>query len=169
MKRLIVSCLVGAGLMLCLWAAGGRLNLTPSAPLGLYWLTASPASRGDWVLFCPPAEPVFVEAVRRGYVPMGHCPTGSVPLLKRLAAVAGDVVQIAPAGICINGEPIPQTSQMKTDGLARPLPSPRFNGVLGSGQALVVASLSPRSFDGRYFGPVDRRDLSGAVRPILTF
>ena len=41
--------------------------------------------------------------------------------------------------------------------------------VVESGTVWVASSLSPRSFDSRYFGPVQMNQVRERVRPLLTF
>ncbi len=52
----------------------------------------SAIARGDIVSICPPDTAVFRAARARGYVPYGRCPGGYEPLLKPVAAIAGDIV-----------------------------------------------------------------------------
>jgi type IV secretory pathway protease TraF len=39
---------------------------------------------------------------------------------------------------------------------------------MAEGQVLLMSEQNPRSFDARYFGPVDGRLILGALRPVLT-
>ena len=57
--------------------AGARINATPSLPMGLYWIQHEQPIKGSIVLFCPPPEPIFIEARRRGYLDAGFCEAGT--------------------------------------------------------------------------------------------
>ena len=73
------------------YAAGIRLNTTPSIPLGVYRLTNEPIVKGAYVLFCPPPAAVFDMAKARGYLGAGYCPGGYGHLMKKILAVQDDV------------------------------------------------------------------------------
>ena len=75
---------------------GYRLNLTPSEPLGLWRIEAlrRSAEVGDLVFVCPPPTAMFEEARRRGYLRLGLCAGGFAPLIKTVAALSGQHVEI---------------------------------------------------------------------------
>ena len=85
-----------AGLVVIAYTGGFRLNLTPSEPLGLWRIVAlqRPIEVGDLVFICPPVTAPFEEARRRGYVRRGLCPGGFAPLIKTVAALPGQHVEI---------------------------------------------------------------------------
>jgi type IV secretory pathway protease TraF len=99
-------------------------------------------------------------ADRRHYLP------SSVPALKRIVAAAGDGVCEKAGIVTINGRVI-----------ARPKPSDHAGRRLVawhgcetlSAAHIFVLNENDSSFDSRYFGPVDRRSLIGAVFPIWTW
>jgi conjugative transfer signal peptidase TraF len=167
--------LVAVLVLACLFAAvsaasraGYRINATPSVPVGIWRLLPVPGqiARGQIVSLCPPPTVLFVEARTRGYVSAGHCPGGFEPMLKPVAAIAGDVVELTPAGLLLNGEPLPGTASLATDLAGRPLPSPgrsRFE-ILPS--EVFFLSAHPRSFDSRYFGPLPLSSVEGLVVPV---
>jgi conjugative transfer signal peptidase TraF len=72
--------------------------------------------RDDVVSFCPPGTPAFREAWRRGYLSAGHCEGGYEPLLKPVAAIAGDRVSGTDDGISINGRLIASSKNLNRDG-----------------------------------------------------
>jgi len=169
MRRVVVSLMSGFALFGLLGLAGARVNTTASFPIGLYWQLDRPASKGDLVLFCPPAEPVFTTALARGYLSPGFCPGGSSPLLKRVVAVGGDHVVVTPTGTTINGVPVPNSRQRVVDPGGRPLPAYRLDAVLSAGHVLLLSDHHAASFDGRYFGPIAAKHLRGAVLPVWVF
>jgi len=149
--------------------AGARVNTTPSLPLGLYWVQEARLAKGSLVLFCPPDQPVFVEAKARGYLAAGLCDSGTQPLMKRIVAAGGDQVTIAAEGTTVNGEWLANSAQIRNDPAGRPLPAYRAELTLAAGQVLLMSDWIPLSFDGRYFGPVSERTLQGVVVPVWTF
>ena len=121
-------------------------NASPSAPTGFYWLDNGPPRRGDYVLVhIPDRVRSLVET--RGYLPP------DVPLVKRIAGTNGDRICRYEQEIRING--IAVAVAMDADGLGRPMPEWRGCHIL-HGQRVFLLQDHPRSFDGRYFGPVDR-------------
>jgi conjugative transfer signal peptidase TraF len=150
--------------------AGARFNMTASLPKGLYWALHDPIARGTYVRFCPPATGAFAEAMNRGYLQHGRCPTGYAPMIKRVSGVAGDTIDIYPQGIRVNGTSLPLSAARKADSAGRPLPHPEQTHLtLTATQLWVMSDTNERSFDSRYFGPIDRAWVKDVVRPVLTW
>ncbi len=84
-------------------------------------------------------------------------------------AVGGDVVELRPEGIAVNGIPVPNSSVWSTDRLGRPLPHHPWGAyVLRADQVWLFSPYHPRSFDSRYYGPVHRSAICAVVEPIWT-
>ena len=150
--------------------AGARINTSKSIPLGLYWTTNAPMAKGAYVLVCPPDGNVFRQAKERGYIGAGFCPGHYGYLMKQVAATQRDTVTVTSEGVRVNGECLPLSVPRQVDTAGRPLPRYRANGtVLGHADVLLMSAGSSTSFDGRYFGPVNRSHLVTAVKPILTW
>jgi conjugative transfer signal peptidase TraF len=157
-----------AGLLL----SGSRLCLSPSAPPGLYVPSGLPLERGAWVQLCLP-EPVVSFGRERGYHPSGwppaRCADGSAPALKRLGAVAGDLVEVSERGIAVNGAPLPNTRPLPVDSAGRPLPwlvGLRLR--IPEGQCWVYSDSIPNSWDSRYYGPLPATAIVARMRPLVT-
>lgn len=135
-------------------------NASASAPRGLYRLQPEAAiRRGDLVLVRLPAAPRQLAA-ERGYLP------AEIPLLKRVAALAGD-------RLCADGDRVRLGSgltvqRLAADGQGRPLPAWQGCRVLGETEVFLLMAAAPASFDGRYFGPVTRSDVIGRLLPLWT-
>lgn len=162
---------VGAALLLAITvgALGARVNTTASIPVGLYWTTTKAATLGAYVMFCPPPTATFHEARTRGYIGAGYCPGGLGYMMKRVLAAKGDLVEIGNAGVSVNGVLIPHSVPLSTDAAQRPLPQVVSNAVLGARQVLLMSDVNPMSFDARYFGPIDRKQIETALIPIFTW
>jgi conjugative transfer signal peptidase TraF len=145
-----------------------RLNLSASMPYGLWWVSDSAAPRrGDYVTLCLPGEPGRI-ALTRGYIGRGDCPDEAEPLLKPVAAVAGDVVTVTAGGIRVNGEPLANSAPFRTDTEGRPMTAfPAGEYAVDAGMVWVVAGHDPRSYDSRYFGPVATAAITGTARALL--
>jgi conjugative transfer signal peptidase TraF len=159
-----------AALVCCAHAAGFRINESPSLPIGIW--RVSPPGRdlrtGDVVSFCPPDTPTFREARGRGYLGKGLCEGGYEPLLKPVAAIAGDRVSGTAEGISTNGRLIANSKSLGRDGSGRALPSPVANNlVVAGGEVWVISSYNSLSFDSRYFGPVPISGIEGLARPVF--
>lgn len=144
---------------------GLRINNSPSLPLGLYVTTKD--ARAQLVEFCP-AEPFAHMASARGYREAGSCPDGAEPLLKPIVATSGDVVEYASDGISVNGRLLQNTAPLATDTRQRTLtPWPFGRYVVQRDTVWVASSFNPRSFDSRYFGPVQISAIRDHVRAFL--
>ena len=152
--------------------AGFRFNETPSAPLGL-WRVAAPAkppARGAYVSFCPPDTPIFRLAKERGYLAKGACASGLQPLLKPVAAIAGDRVTLDEKGFWVNGELISKSRAEDQDRLGRPLPALSFSSaIVPEGEVWLLSSVHASSFDSRYFGAVKVAGIEGVAAPMWVF
>jgi conjugative transfer signal peptidase TraF len=147
-------------------AIGVRLNLTNSVPIGLYVVSNSPEAR--LVEFCPP-EPFATLSRERDYRERSYfgCPDGAKPLLKPLAATTGDVVNVSPRGIEVNGTLIPHTAALHTDSTGRPIAAwPIGTYRVRQGSIWVASSFNTHSFDSRYFGPVPVSAVRHHLRPL---
>ena len=130
-------------------------NVSASAPRGLYFVRpwAQPA-RGDMVAARTP-EPWRRLAAARHYLP------SNVPLLKRVAAGAGDTVCARDGHVFVNGRWA--AWQRPFDGQGRPMPA--WNGCRTLAQGTLFLLMDARdSFDGRYFGPTYAPDIIGPAR-----
>jgi conjugative transfer signal peptidase TraF len=137
--------------------AGLRVNATASMPQGIWQVEAPEAriGRGEIVKVCLPQSPALDEAAERGYIPGGACPGGHEPLMKPVAAVAGDRVTVTALGIAVNGEPIAQSAPLDEDSAGRPLrPVPAGAYSVRTGEVWLLSGHDPRSFDSRYFRAV---------------
>lgn len=148
--------------------AGLRLNLTPSEPLGIWQIQEAdrPVTVGDLVFVCPPQTPLFAEARRRLYLARGLCPGGVAPLIKMVAALPGQHVQIVES-VLIDGRPLPSSAVRNLDGAGRPLKA--FAGGTVPPGMFYLHSPFKSSYDSRYFEPVPASGLLGLARPIFTF
>jgi conjugative transfer signal peptidase TraF len=161
-----------AALVFCAHGAGFRINESPSLPIGIW--RVSPLDhdlrRDDIVSFCPPDSSAFREVRGRDYVGRGLCEEGYEPLLKPVAAVAGDHLSRTDEGISINGHLIANSKRLDRDGSGRPLPSPGANNlIVAKDEVWVISSYNPLSFDSRYFGPVPISKIEGLARPLFVF
>lgn len=133
-------------------------NASASAPIGLYRVTSGAPKRGDLVLISPP-KPIAKLAAERRYLPLG------VPLIKRIAAVAGDDVCVFDGTIIINGEIAARLLEVDREGR----PMPRWNECRALDADEIFLLLTPAdSFDSRYFGPVSRAQIIGRLAPLWT-
>ena len=145
---------------------GVRLNLTNSVPIGLYVISHSPEA--DLVEFCPP-EPFGRLSRGRGYRERSRfgCPDGAKPLLKPIAARAGDIVSMSAAGIAISDKLIPHTAPLHLDSAGRSI-SVWTSGTyrVAPGTIWVASSFNTHSFDSRYFGPISESAVLHHLRPL---
>ncbi|AVH45666.1 conjugative transfer signal peptidase TraF [Agrobacterium tumefaciens] len=149
-------------------AGGFRINMTPSAPLGLWRVV--PLHRlvavNDLVFICPPANGEMREARARGYLRSGSCPGGVAPLIKTVIAVAEQHVEID-ASVSVDGREISSSSLSSRDGKGRPL-EPFASGIVPPGYVFLHSSF-PGSYDSRYFGPVPASGILGLAQEVLTY
>ena len=147
----LAATLAGRPPVLLLW------NVSASAPIGLYAVQPWRRPRRGQLAIAWPPRPVRRLAAERRYLPL------NVPLVKRVAAAAGDLVCAAGSKILVNG----RTAAIRrpADGLGRVLPWWSACVRLGADDYLLLMD-RPGSFDGRYFGPTRGEDLLGRAIPL---
>lgn len=169
----VVTAIVGAGIIaigIIFYVIGARVNTSKSIPVGLYWTSDKPVEKGDYVLFCPPQVGVILEAKRRGYLASGFCPGDYGYMMKKILATRDDAVSITDAGVKVNSALLPFSAPLTRDQAGRPLP--RFqsaNFIVGNSEVLLMSDVSGTSFDGRYFGPVNRSQIKTVIVPVITW
>ncbi len=127
-------------------------NASASAPIGLYGVTPSAlVGPGDMVIARVPERYRQMAAARR-YLPL------NVPLVKGVAAYAGDEVCALDRQIFINGRPVAERRLADAHGRAMP----GWSGCIRlRGRELFLLMDNPASFDGRYFGVTEGGDVIG--------
>lgn len=137
------------------------INTTPSLPVGLYMKTRLPVALGDTVLVCPPDLPVFQAALARRFLSPGLCPAGTEGIIKQVRAVEGDRICISSQGVWVNGHVLPGSAR-KNFSIGS---IEDYDRQLAASEVLLMTH-HPQSFDGRYFGPLDRKNIVTTLRPL---
>ena len=133
-------------------------NETASVPIGLYRLHPVPAPHvGDLVAVRLPEREARLLATR-GYLPL------AVPLLKPVAAVAGQSVCRTGQRVTIDGKFAGDAQSV--DHRGRPLPVWQGCQHLAPDQLFVMNPAEPRSLDGRYFGLLPLSTVIGRATPV---
>lgn len=130
-------------------------NSSASAPVGLYAVSVGEVPEsGDMVVARLPK--VFRRlAAERRYLPE------NVPLVKRVAAIAGDEVCASMEIITVNGKEAAR--RRLTDSIGRRMPF--WLGCLRlRGRQVFLLMDNPSSFDGRYIGVTEGADIVGKAR-----
>ncbi|MCO6559777.1 MAG: conjugative transfer signal peptidase TraF [Gilliamella sp.] len=148
---------------------GLRINITKSIPIGIYIITDKTPAKNDYVIFCPPDTYQFKNARSRGYIDIGFCPDKYGYMMKKLVACNGDTVTISKSGVTVNDTFLPLSAQLSTDLQGNKLPRININKILGPDEVLLMSDVSSTSFDARYFGILDKKQIKHVIRPILIF
>ena len=136
-------------------------NPTPSAPLGFYTvLPPRDLHVGDMVI-------VSVPPTYRRLVSERHYIGAGVPLIKRIVALAGDLVCEHEGAVAVNGRLLARA--LAADGRGHPMPVWEGCRRLGEGEFFALVDRSPYSLDSRYFGPLPTALIVGKARVLWTF
>src|SRR2546425_3907445 len=135
---------------------GLHVNLSPSAPRGLYRAVTGTPLGGAWVAACVSPEAAALGRAR-GYVWSGPCVGGVQPIVKPVVALAGDVVALGPEAVIVNGQRLPGRSSADVDSLGPPLPHAVWGRhVVTADEFWLVSTRVPNSWASRYLGPSSR-------------
>ncbi len=150
---------------------GLRITLTDSAaPAGIYRLIKGvPVGRGELVAVCVPAA-IARSGLARGYLREGDCPAGAEPVAKVIGALPGDVVEVEPSWVAVDGVKFADSRAAARDSAERALDHVAW-GVrrVAPGEVWLFGFNDLRSWDARYFGPVPLAGVRGVLRPVLTW
>jgi conjugative transfer signal peptidase TraF len=132
-------------------------NASASAPIGLYGVSpGSTTEVGDMVVARLPRMVRHLAAERR-YLP------ANVPLVKRVAAAAGDEVCAFDRYIFVDGEFVAERQMFDGEGRRMPF---WLGCIRLRGEQKLLLMDAQDSFDGRYFGVTEGPDVIGKVRLI---
>ena len=133
-------------------------NASASVPVGLYAVdTIVDVHARDLVVVKPP-EPLARFLADGGYLPRG------VPLLKHLAALAGQTV--CRIGHSVTVDAIEMGEARERDRRGRALPVWEGCRVIATGDVFLMNPRSADSLDGRYFGPLPAASIVGRAIPL---
>jgi conjugative transfer signal peptidase TraF len=133
-------------------------NASASAPIGLYAIQRTRSLEvADLVALAAP-EMLAAFMAERGYLPRG------IPLLKRVAGVAGQQVCRIDALITVDGAQLGEA--LARDRLGRDLPVWQGCRRIAEDQIFVMNVGFRDSFDGRYFGLLPADTVVGRARPL---
>ena len=131
-------------------------NVSPSIPMGFYWIESSTPRRGDIAAIRLP--PVLAHlAARRQYLPL------NAMLLKPVVATEGDVVCRFNTYVVASGSRLAEANSHDSSG--RRLPTWQGCHRLHRGEIFVVAP-GKQSFDSRYFGRISPQYILGRAHSL---
>ena len=152
-----------ASLGLCVYLLhhqGYGLSYQVSSSMPKGWYLQRPVvhlQRGDWIFVTPPT-------FARDYLQKNQWLPDSGVLLKSLQGMPGDWVCQKPQALWIN-QTIKATL-LNRDINQQPIVKQPFCRRLNSHEYLVLGISDRRSYDGRYFGPIDRAKILGRALPL---
>ena len=150
---------------------GLRISLTDSAaPAGIYRIVrAVSVKHGELVGACLPPS-IAQEGLARGYLEQGDCPSGAEPVAKIIGALPGDVLEVQPGSVAVDGQVFADSAVATRDSMGRPLPHvPWGRRQVAPGEVWLFGFNNVRSWDARYFGPVPLSEVRAALKPVLTW
>jgi conjugative transfer signal peptidase TraF len=169
--KLVGVAAVIAFTVVALQRADLRINFTGSMPIGIYLLSQLPPDgmkRGTIVAACAPSRAAEIGH-QRGYLAAGPCADRTELLLKFVVAIAGDEVDVTPAGVRVNGRRLDLSRSAARDRSGRKLtwwPGGHYR--LSTGQVWLYAA-NGQSWDSRYWGPASDGDIVGEALPLFVF
>lgn len=135
-------------------------NASASVPIGLYAVhpTGKPVV-GKLVIVTPP-EPLATFLSNSGYLPR------DVPLLKHIAGLPGQQACRIGRRVMVDGAVVATARWRDRRGSVLPV----WNGCrrIAQSEVFLLNAHAPDSLDGRYFGPLPARSITGRASPIWT-
>jgi conjugative transfer signal peptidase TraF len=149
----VIATLIWPPCLLLVW------NTTPSIPIGLYVVTPDPPRRGDLSVMWLPRQMETLAVAWAMLIP-------HIPVLKPVAATAGDRVCRSGRVVTINGRLAALARHFDRNG--RLLPMWQGCRRLSASQVFILAR-HPHSFDSRYYGPLQIQLSRGVAHALVTF
>jgi len=151
--------LVAVVILLSHFHFGLTYQVSPSMQKGFYWVRpAKNLKRGDIALFMPPSHTLL-------FLRRHHWIPNKGWMMKYIVGIPGDFVCQKDHVIWINHHKFAHVYNYYAKG--KSLPNTHFCGKLKFNQYLLMSTKVKRSFDGRYFGPIDRKNIIGRVVPVF--
>lgn len=165
-----------SGIICTLALAKLRMNGSESMPIGIYAVgPAVTINRGDIVSACPSAQAQALGLVR-GYLVRAsnyafgrYCKSGAQPLLKYVAALGGDEIEITADSFSVNRKLLDRRRLDRYDRHHRRLAAFQPGRYRLKPDDVWLYSPAAYGWDSRYFGPAKLRDIMGTAKPLLTF
>lgn len=148
---------------------GIRFNYTESMPIGFYKKVHSVhIARNDLVAVCLPNR-IALEGLKRHYLIHGSCSNGSTPVLKKIIAVPGDTVSLNNQMMIVNDISFIAPLQLK-DSSHQLIKKFIKNGEHKNIDSYWLYGINDPtySWDSRYYGGVDCKNIIGVYKPVLT-
>jgi conjugative transfer signal peptidase TraF len=171
LTRLAFGLFVGGLASALIWLLSGlQIVASNSAcPVGLYRSSKPTLSRGGLVVACLPNHAASA-GMRLQYLARGDCRSGAQRVAKQIAALPGDVVEVTPTFVAVNGRHLPNSAVLAHDRRGRIVTHIAFGRhVVGAGQVWLMGLHEARSWDSRYFGPVPTHCILGRLFPLVTW
>ncbi len=162
---------IAAAVLVAVGNAFGVLisNTDSAAPAGVYRVVSGNFRRGDLVAACLPIG-IAEEGLSRGYLRTGACAGNAEPVGKIVGALPGDVVEIEPGWVAVNGVRFKRSAVAARDSAGRPLRHVAWGSYrVAPGQLWLFGFNDRRSWDSRYFGPVPLASVRGEIKPVAVW
>lgn len=161
---------IALGCILVGMALGGTLqstvalNYTQSIPRGIYWKSPGRVDVGSVVEIC--VGGFWRIAAARDYLSSGDCPGGVGPVLKIVAGMPGDVVEVRGDRITVNEMRLRSFEVTRRDGNGEYVPFVGFGEHILGPDEIWVAGTVAGAIDSRIFGPVALTQARCCFRPV---
>jgi conjugative transfer signal peptidase TraF len=169
--RAVAGIAVAAAVVIAIGDAFGLLNSNTdsAAPAGIYRVVSGKFQRGDLVAACLPIA-IARQGLARGYLRTGACAGNAEPVGKIVGALPGDIVEIEPTWIGINGVRLKHSAVSGRDSVGRALPHVAWGSYrVQAGEVWLFGFNDRRSWDSRYFGPIPLANIRGQIKPVLVW
>ena len=137
---------------------------THSLPYGIYIKTNGVPQRDEYAASCL-TQSIAQYGISRGYLAVGNCNTGTVPVLKIIKGIPGDHFGLKNGFLEINGS-FYRIMDQDSSGRALAAFYKKKEGVLDKGQYILLSDFAKNSWDSRYWGPVS---IDFLVKPLWIF
>ena len=164
-RKLIITAVIC--LILLFLISRLTFNPTDSAEKGFFYKKLFPKyTKGNYVLYkLKPEYKQYVDVTFYRTLKNRKEENTEIILLKKIAAVPGDTIEIDGYQLFINGKKTADILRLK--GLTENSVKKRY--VIKEGEVFLLGENPENSFDSRYFGEVAINDLSGEVVMILSY
>ncbi len=162
---------IAAAVLIAVGDAFGVLisNTDSAAPAGVYRVVSGKFQHGDLVAACLPTV-IAQEGLAHGYLRIGGCAGNAEPVGKIVGALAGDVVEIEPGFVAVNGVRFKHSAVAARDSAGRPLRHLAWGSYrVAVGQVWLFGFNDRRSWDSRYFGPVPLANVRGEIKSVVVW
>lgn len=170
-KLLPIVLMVAALVVVVVYSSGFKFyaSSTVQTPGGLFLVVARQPTVGDYVEVCLPRLVSPYGLLHQYLKPGLRCPDKTAPTFKKVKALAGDTVELNADSVVINKKALTDSATREKDDKGFDIPAIERNLFILKSEEIWLYYANDKSWDSRYYGPIDKQYIVRVLKPVMTW